>query len=58
MDARIRAHDKTANALLPQRMRGKLPTAPEPFTVTDAPMIAPGTAELRRGPAAAPIRSI
>lgn len=45
MDARIRAHDKTANALLPQRMRGKLPTAPEPFTVTDAPMIAPGTAD-------------
>ena len=45
MDAPIRAHDKTANALLPQRMRGKLPSAPEPFTVTDAPLIAPGTAD-------------
>jgi hypothetical protein len=44
MNAPIRAQSKTADALLPQRMRGKLPPTREPLTITDAPWLAPGTA--------------
>jgi len=44
MTALIRAQNETVNALLPQRMRVKLSSAPYPFTVTNAPLTAPGNA--------------